>query len=215
MASPTPGNVITLSDYGSGFAIGVDTGDVTSAEQIAQADTASCIPGTVIKRSSGADIVVRGGLQLIRQAILNAQQSFANAAAAIAASFSGKSYAAVLVASGGGVVGQVGDFIMHSISQSGSGGGPRVIVRGTFDFTPAVAGAPETITISLPPGFAPSGPFAAASDLQGGAEIQAVAPATDACGPVQATIGAQTAEVSITSNAVGATPISIVFSYKL
>lgn len=121
-------------------------------------------------------------------------------------------YVPTLTSSGAGVLAARGQFTAHGIKDSA--GRLCVIVRGSFQFTRAVAGAAETLTMTLPPSMLPAANFAAATDATGSASMAGIHAATDFCGTLIAVTAAKTVQVPVTDNAASSV-VNVIFSYRV
>lgn len=194
---------IVVLEYASALPISIDPADVDFAT-IADLLPTETTPGLVGCRMSVSGTVFRflGSSQAMRIALTTALRQGSNAV----------NYIPTLASSGAGVLALIGGFVALAVRD---GGDTFVHVMGSFQFTRAVAGVAETITIGMPTtaGIAPAANFAATADVTGHAQMAGIHAATDFCGPLQATIGAKTCDVAITDNAA-TSRVDVYFSYK-
>lgn len=196
-------NGTIFSEYASRNPLTIDptTISLASIADLLPLETSPGLAGTRFT-IGGVAVLVHGRAMDIRAQIL----------AALADSEGGYNYAPTLTSSGAGVLALIGGFIVQVLQ---TGGGTFVQVMGSFQFTRAVAGVAETITIGMPTAGlgVPPANFAAVADVTGGANMAGIHAATDFCGPLQAVIGAKTATVAVTDNAASSR-VDVFFSYK-
>lgn len=127
--------------------------------------------------------------------------------------FSGaEAYAPTLASSGAGVLNLIGQFMAHYIKDSSAR--KVVMIQGTFSFTAAVPGTPETVTMTLPAGAQPVANFANTYDAIGDAHLADLHAATDFCGQLLGVVGAKKVSTAITDTSGAASVVQVRFAYR-
>lgn len=202
--------------HSSGRPFNVDPLDIVIASiapppPLEESDPNAFTSFTLTSTGPGVVYRVQGAWDVVR-AMIAAYIALATAIATINNTKS-EDYTPTLVASGGGVVTMVRQFSSIAVRDA-LVGQTNVIVRGSFDFAPAVVGVLETVSFTLPTLSPPPVNFAAANQAAGSTTMQGLHPATDIAAPVIATVGAKTAEADLTSTPVSCT-VEVCFSYSI